>query len=542
MPCRSDCIHWVPTSALAIILCVVLVCVVLSVHKPNEPTVFAVNPRKPTPRAGSRKPASSSRTAAAAGASVARSVTIPISPPKGKIATQSARPISDRPTADVTITASLDVSAGAWRKLEAALDCWANNGAWTETTAGHWRWEPDSKLCPPYAGHPGPSHRGNPTAGAGSSASSPTGLACAVMQSIAQLMPQTPSESVTLKSLGRHRVSSHSSAAAPASAVFVGDSVTEQYYRTFAGWAFPSGDAPRAAFIPLPTAGATQAFHAYIVPARGSSAKRGNAAASQLANASRALGQDDNIGIRDDDDARTARDLSVIRPRPADGSCPTVVPLRMDTPLAGCRAVSALFRRSDRLLLDGDARAECLWTSNFIDAPWSADTLSPATRLIVLNRGAHDEGDALTMAGWADALREVRRAAPNALVAVRTTPGGHYNCEDYDRPIASPLPRVSAQLDRYKWGKFSVGTRAGIIVAPGSRVRAGGRARLVGGKEESRPPPPLLPRPTPRSRTRFCGRSCRATSRACCCLTSKRSRRCGPTHMWAGRTACTGAT
>ena len=134
--------------------------------------------------------------------------------------------------------------------------------------------------------------------------------------------------------------------------------------------------------------------------------------------------------------------------------CTTGVPFRMATPLERCMRVSALYRRSDRLLVDGDPRAECLWTGNFVDAPWTA-ALSQRTRLVVLNRGAHYENDSLALEAWATALRAVRRAAPNALVVVRTTPAGHYNCIAHNRPLSTPLPRWRGQ-DYFRWLLFHV--------------------------------------------------------------------------------------
>lgn len=124
----------------------------------------------------------------------------------------------------------------------------------------------------------------------------------------------------------------------------------------------------------------------------------------------------------------------------------------MEKPMPSCFAiygkVKAVFRRSDRLLIDGDARAQCWWTGNFIDGPWTSGAiaktngatpaLSDETRLVVLNRGAHVESDARTMDGWAAAIREARRGAPYALIVARTTPHRHVNCPAYDRPVASP--------------------------------------------------------------------------------------------------------
>jgi len=130
----------------------------------------------------------------------------------------------------------------------------------------------------------------------------------------------------------------------------------------------------------------------------------------------------------------------------------------MSTTLELCAApggVTALFRRNDRLLLDGDKRAECLWTGNFIDAPWIFK-LSDRTRLVVLNRGAHYEDDALALAAWATALRAARKAAPHALIVARTTPAGHEHCDDYMRPVVTPNAPRWREQEHYSWLLFPV--------------------------------------------------------------------------------------
>ena len=160
--------------------------------------------------------------------------------------------------------------------------------------------------------------------------------------------------------------------------------------------------------------------------------------------------------------AEMHRELWQPRPRLPDGRCIGFSPLEMTTTLEPCAApggVKALFRRNDRLLLDGDPRAECLWTGNFIDAPWTF-TLSDRTRLVVLNRGAHYEDDASALAAWAAALRAARKAAPHALIVARTTPTGHEHCDDYMRPIVAPnVPRWREQ-EHYSWLLFPVGSNS----------------------------------------------------------------------------------
>lgn len=399
----------------------------------------------------------------------------------------------------VRISATLSVSLDAWASLQAALHCWETLGSWVEVETGHWKWTPDAKACPPY--HDIPSEH------------APGGLiACALMQSLAELIP-APLE-------GGYGATS--------TAAFIGDSLTEQYFRTCVGWPSPREFSKRVS-APVHTAGATVSGLVTLRPVSGVGPDSAHHQQRRLPQESRLQRGENSPDAPNEVSATGSRALARIRfpGRPANGICNNSNPMRIDTPLPGCRAsasggsVSAHYRRSDRLYLDGDPRAQCFWTANFVDGPWSsaeaaeADgaqvVLSPATRLVVLNRGAHVENDALTLEGWTAALREARRVAPHALIVAHTTPHRHKNCSAYDRPVASPPHPSPFGVSKV----FFRGCRS-ASTSPASPLR--------------------------RPRTPSCALSSPATSQACCCSTSRGSLRCGPTRTVADQTACTGAT
>lgn len=126
-------------------------------------------------------------------------------------------------------------------------------------------------------------------------------------------------------------------------------------------------------------------------------------------------------------------------------------------------------RRNDRLSLARASRA----SRAFVEVAWARAAATAG--VVVLNRGAHWEATPAVARAYAAAVAHVRRAAPRALVLVRSTPPGHAGCWAHARPLAAPPPPAAAARLPYNWGRLPAQNaavrahlqRGGALPAPG---------------------------------------------------------------------------
>ena len=116
--------------------------------------------------------------------------------------------------------------------------------------------------------------------------------------------------------------------------------------------------------------------------------------------------------------------------------------------------------RSRRWLNESFVRNDLVLTNNVTIVnrerfdPWAPHLPTRQPHIIVLNRGAHFRATNETVAGYRDALDAIRRLAPDAMVFVRSTPGGHAEC--WNRRNLAPLdPRFTPRPAAiYNWSNL----------------------------------------------------------------------------------------
>ena len=157
----------------------------------------------------------------------------------------------------VAVTAAISVPSDAWAELMLALTCWETHGTWVEVATERFVWTPNASVCPPYDTYP----KELPKLDALTSPRPSSRLACAVM---GMLLPS--------KHRARHGKQS-------SEALFVGDSISLQYYRTFADW--PEGSNRKSQRL---SPSATESTIAYIKarPTQPQIHHRGNATQKEV--------------------------------------------------------------------------------------------------------------------------------------------------------------------------------------------------------------------------------------------------------------------
>ena len=125
----------------------------------------------------------------------------------------------------------------------------------------------------------------------------------------------------------------------------------------------------------------------------------------------------------------------------------------------GKRSVNKLpvhFVRNDHVAVDDEHVSEPQTRKE----PWKHLTQNDTFDVILLNRGAHYVPIDRFVVEYRATLSYVRGTNPKALIVVRTTPSGHWNCSQFVNapPLSSPLPPAPAEsrFHAFQWDKFQV--------------------------------------------------------------------------------------